>query len=103
MSEVDMLLFQKGLNYSQDGRGNRMVYHLVGCNMRCPWCANPEGIKAGGTILTKGGIPRRSWREYSVDQLISEAVSLKDMFLTVVESPSQVASLRCGQMRRSLC
>lgn len=75
-----MLLFQKGLNYSQDGRGNRMVYHLVGCNMRCPWCANPEGIKAGGTILTKGGIPRRSWREYSVDQLISEAVSLKDMF-----------------------
>jgi len=37
-------IFQKGFNYSEDGIGNRLVYHLQGCNMRCPWCANPEGM-----------------------------------------------------------
>ena len=39
--------FQKGFNYHQDGPGNRLVYHLAGCNMRCPWCSNPEGVAAG--------------------------------------------------------
>jgi len=37
-------IFQKGFNVSQDGPGNRLVFHLFGCNMRCPWCANPEGL-----------------------------------------------------------
>jgi len=44
--------FQKGFNYSQDGRGNRLVYHLQGCNMRCPWCANPEGMPVEGALMT---------------------------------------------------
>lgn len=37
-------IFQKGFNYSQDGPGNRLVYHLSGCNLKCPWCSNPEGL-----------------------------------------------------------
>lgn len=37
-------VLQKGFNYSQDGSGNRLVYHLQGCNLRCPWCSNPDGI-----------------------------------------------------------
>ena len=37
--------FAKGFNYSQDGPGNRLVYHLCGCNMHCPWCSNPEGME----------------------------------------------------------
>ena len=40
-----LLIFKKGFNYSQDGPGNRIVYHLVSCNMHCPWCSNPEGMK----------------------------------------------------------
>lgn len=42
---MELWYFQKGFNYSQDGPGNRLVYHLCGCNMRCPWCSNPEGMK----------------------------------------------------------
>ncbi len=43
-------VFQKGFNYSQDGTGNRLVYHLQGCNFHCPWCANPEGIASKGSL-----------------------------------------------------
>lgn len=49
---MDLKIFQKGFNYSQDGQGNRLVYHLQGCNMSCPWCANPEGMKKEGVLLT---------------------------------------------------
>ncbi len=38
---------QKGFNYSQDGPGNRLVYHLQGCNLHCPWCSNPESMRLG--------------------------------------------------------
>lgn len=43
--------FQKGFNYAQDGRGNRLIFHLQGCNLRCPWCANPEGLSVQGALM----------------------------------------------------
>lgn len=61
-------IFQKGFNFSQDGPGNRLVYHLQGCNLRCPWCSNPEGL------ALKGG------KEYSTDELVEEVKRSSLMF-----------------------
>ena len=47
-------VLQRGFNFSQDGPGNRLVYHLQGCTMRCPWCANPESMALTGCIMASG-------------------------------------------------
>lgn len=65
---MELYCFQKGFNYSQDGPGNRLVYHLQGCNMACPWCANPEGM-----ALT-GGTGR------SIDDIADEVQRSRSMF-----------------------
>lgn len=49
-----MKIIQRGFNFSQDGPGNRLVYHLQGCNLHCPWCSNPESISKAGCIIVKG-------------------------------------------------
>lgn len=58
-----MKVFGRGFNFSQDGPGNRLVYHLCGCNMRCPWCSNPEGFtREGGVEMTPEEIVRDALR-----------------------------------------
>lgn len=61
--------FQKGFNYSQDGPGNRLVIHLQGCNLRCKWCSNPEGLDLDGG------------KTISQETLLSEILSCKRLFL----------------------
>ena len=60
-------IFGKGFNYSQDGPGNRLVYHLSGCNLRCPWCSNPEGLFGTG-------------RAVEDEAMIREILSARPMF-----------------------
>lgn len=50
---MKLKVFQKGFNYSQDGRGNRLILHLQGCNMHCPWCSNPEGMPLSGSLFVE--------------------------------------------------
>lgn len=50
---MKLKVFQKGFNYSQDGDGNRLIIHLQGCNMKCPWCSNPEGMSLNGVLVTE--------------------------------------------------
>ena len=61
--------FQKGFNYSQDGPGNRLVFHLSGCNMFCPWCSNPEGLKKTEYI-----------QKYTIEEMLREIISCRTMF-----------------------
>ena len=62
VTEPTAVLFGKGFNYSQDGPGNRLVYHFAGCNMHCPWCANPEGMRTKEDLssLRKAGFSRET-------------------------------------------
>lgn len=39
-----MIIFAKGWSIAKDGPGQRLVYYLKGCNLRCRWCAAPESI-----------------------------------------------------------
>ncbi len=61
--------FQKGFNYSEDGPGNRLVYHLSGCNLHCPWCSNPEGLTVNKSAV-----------KCTLDQIVSEVLDCKMMF-----------------------
>ncbi len=64
-----MKIFQKGFNFSQDGPGNRLVYHIAGCNMRCRWCSNPEGMTGDGDFT-----------DYTPEDIVREGISCKMMF-----------------------
>lgn len=77
-------VFQKGFNYSQDGQGNRLVLHLQGCNMRCPWCANPEGMTAAAPLMTSGEklldsvCPHGAIRNGVLDRSVCKACAAKE-------------------------
>ena len=65
-----MRIFGKGFNFGQDGPGNRLVYHLSGCNMRCIWCSNPDGMD-----MSAGN-------EVSCQDVIKEILSSRMMFFS---------------------
>lgn len=65
-----MRILQKGFNYSQDGPGNRLVYHTQGCNFRCKWCSNPESMAAANP----------GDREMSPEEILDEAMRSRMMF-----------------------
>lgn len=62
---MKLTVFEKGFNFSQDGPGNRLVLHAQGCNLRCPWCANPEGMPAQAPAGFSGDARTpEAWFEY---------------------------------------
>lgn len=73
-------MVNKGFNFSQDGPGNRLVYHLWGCNMRCPWCANPEAMGADvrKTLPEEANLP---FAQVTVTEILRQSVSAKKIMV----------------------
>ena len=46
-----MRIFATGWSEEVDGPGRRWVVYLKGCNFRCRWCANPEGMSSSPEML----------------------------------------------------
>ncbi len=65
-----MKILNKGFNYSQDGPGNRLIYHLQGCNFACKWCSNADSIPLDN--------PKAS--ECSEDEIFDEIMRSRMMF-----------------------
>lgn len=65
-----MKILQKGFNYSQDGPGNRLVYHLQGCNFLCKWCSNADSIP----------LDNSKSKDFTVDEIFDEIMRSRMMF-----------------------
>ncbi len=65
-----MRILQKGFNYSQDGPGNRLVYHLQGCNFACKWCSNADSIP----------LENPNAKDISVSEIFDEILRSRMMF-----------------------
>jgi len=93
-------IFQKGWNLQQDGPGNRLVYHLQGCNLACPWCANPEGIAAGGQLIARKEkllpevCPHGAIRGQAVDKKVCATCKAREC---ITLNPNEGIKLSCKE------
>ncbi len=63
-----------------DGDGIRTTVFLKGCNLRCPWCHNPETIPAAPVILHYARGDEINGRLMSVEDVIAEVLEDVDFY-----------------------
>lgn len=65
-----------------DGDGIRTTVFLKGCNLRCPWCHNPETISGQRlTLKFPNGMEKICGRYMSVEEVLAETLTDKDFYL----------------------
>ncbi len=66
------VLFDIQRNSTVDGPGIRTAVFFKGCNLRCHWCHNPEGIVRKPQILHYKNKSVLCGREYTADEVMAE-------------------------------
>lgn len=98
---MKLKIIKKGFHYAQDGPGNRLVYHLQGCNMSCKWCANPESIARDGVLmiekekLLEGVCPKGAIGNGSLNREICRTCSSKPC---LYENKNEGIHLSCFEL-----
>ncbi len=63
-----------------DGDGIRTTVFLKGCNLRCPWCHNPETIDPSPTIFRYAHKTMENGRMMRMEEILAEALEDKDFY-----------------------
>ncbi|MBR3894550.1 MAG: glycyl-radical enzyme activating protein [Clostridia bacterium] len=72
MTDLKAMIFDVQRNSFVDGPGIRTTVFFKGCNLRCAWCHNPEGISPAAQVMNVKGILTPCGREYTLEEIWTE-------------------------------
>lgn len=66
-----------------DGEGIRTTVFFKGCNLRCPWCHNPENLSSSPMVLRFQAIDKTEvlGRKVTVEDILPELLEDKDFYI----------------------